>query len=163
MKGWRWLVWTSTVSSLAMACGGGPSAPGAANKVAPGGQPAAAKAAAQKPALPTVKPKISEPGPPLPPLTYEAKGRRDPFVPVQLPKEQTGGLDVSTLKLVGIISGRQLLALVEAPNGLGYVLKPGDGLGNGHLTEIGAESITFAVGGRQSPRESSLTLKLRRD
>lgn len=163
MKAGRWLIWTSTVTLLAMACGEGPSAQGAAGKAAPGGQPAAAKTAAQKPAVPAVKPKIPEPGPPLPPLTYEPKGRRDPFVPVELPKEQPGGLDVSTLKLVGIITGRQLLALVETPNGLGYVLKPGDGLGNGHLTQIGAESVTFAVSGRQSSRESSLTLRLRRD
>jgi hypothetical protein len=162
MRGWRWLVWTSTIGSLAVGCGGGPSAPGAATKVNPGAQPAAAKVAAQKPALPTVKPRIPAPGPPLPPLTYEPRGRRDPFTPVELPKDKPG-LDVSTLKLVGIISGRDLLALVEGPGGLGYILKPGDRLGNGHVSEISAGSVTFAVTGQRSPHEARVTLRLGRD
>lgn len=164
MKAWRWAVWTATVGSLAMACGGAPSAPPAANKVVPGGQSAAAKtaAAAQKPAVPAVKPKIPEPGPPLAPLTYEPRDRRDPFIPVELPKDKPG-LDVNTLKLVGIIRGTERLALVETPSGFGYVLKPGDGLGNGHLAEITTESVTFTVSGQQSPRETSVTLRLRGD
>jgi Tfp pilus assembly protein PilP len=162
MRGWQWLVWTSTVGSLAVGCGGGSPAPVAANKVTPGAQPAAAKAAAQKPALPMVKPKIPEPGPPLPPLTYEPKGRRDPFAPVELRKDKPG-LDVANLKLVGIISGRDLMALVEAPGGLGYILKPGDSLGNGHVSEISAGSVTFAVSGERSSQEARVTLRLGRD
>ena len=162
MKGWRGLVWISTMGAMVFGCGGGPPAPSAASKVALETKPAPATAAAQKPALPTVKPKIPEPGPPLTPLTYEAKGRRDPFTPVEI-RQDKPGLDVSTLKLVGTISGRHLLALVETPGGIGYILKPGDGLGNGQVTAISAESVTFAVSGQRSPRETSVTLKLARD
>jgi len=162
MRPLHWLAWISALGPLAAGCGGGPSAPGAATKTAVGEQPAAPKAATQKPPLPGVKPKALEPGPPLPPLPYEAKGRRDPFVPIELPKDNPG-LDVSSLRLVGIISGRHLLALVETPGGLGYILKPGDGLGNGHVSEIGPGSVTFAVSGPRSQREASVTLKLGKD
>jgi Tfp pilus assembly protein PilP len=159
MRARRWLVWMWSVSLLAVGCGGGPSSPGQPPKVALGAQPQAAKATAQKPALPTVMPKIPEPGLPLPPLTYEAKGRRDPFTPVLLAKEKPG-LDLTGLRLVGIIRGRQPLALVEGPGGLGYVLKPGDGLANGHVTDISADSVTFSVNGRPSQPGTSVTLKL---
>jgi hypothetical protein len=167
MRSWRWLIWTLSVGSLTVGCGG-PSAPGATTKVALKEQPKAARAAvrkpsaAQKPSLPTVRPRIPEPGPPLPPLTYEPKGRRDPFTAVTLPTDKPG-LDVSALKLVGIISGPHLLALVETPSGLGYVLKPGDGLGNGLVAEINARSVTFEVSGQRSPRETNVTLRLGRD
>jgi hypothetical protein len=157
MRAWRWIAWMSCIGSLAVGCGGGSSAQGVASKPTPKGQPVAAKAA--PPALPAVKPRIPEPGPPLPPLAYEAKGRRDPFVPVQVVQEKAG-LDVSTLKLVGIINGRQLLALVEAPNGLGYILKPGDVLGDGHVSGLTTDSVTFVIGGRSSPQETSVTLRL---
>ena len=160
MRGWQWLIWTWTVASLTAGCSGGPPAPGAASKAAPGGQPAATTVA-PKPALPAVKPKAPEPGPPLAPLAYEAKGRRDPFTPVELPKEKDKpGLDLSAFKLVGIISGRQLLALVEASSGLGYILKAGDSLGNGHVTDIAADSVTFSVNGQASRRDTSVTLRL---
>ena len=160
MRTLRWTVWMSAVGSLALACSGGPSAPAVASKGAPGGQPPAmqpvAAKAAPKPALPAVKPRIPEPGPPLEPLTYEAKGRRDPFTKVELPKDKPG-LDLGTFKLVGVISGRHLLALVEGAGGLGYILKPGDSLGNGHVTDVSKDSVTFAVGGRAP---TSVTLRL---
>jgi hypothetical protein len=161
MRPLGWLAWISAVGFLAAGCGGGPSAPGAATRIAVAKPPAAPKAAA-KPLLPAVKPKVVEPGPPLPPLAYEAKGRRDPFVPIELPKDRPG-LDVSSLRLVGIISGRHLLALVETPGGLGYILKPGDALGNGHVSEIAPGSVTFAVSGSRSQREARVTLPLGRD
>lgn len=163
MRTSRWVVWISIVGSLALACTGGPPAPAVASKGAPAGPPAAAQPvaakAAPKPALPAVKPRIPEPGPPLAPLAYEVKGRRDPFTKVELPKDKPG-LDLSTYKLVGVISGRSLLALVETAGGLGYILKPGDSLGNGHVTDVRPDSVTFAVGGQSSPRETSVTLRL---
>ena len=103
-----------------------------------------------------------EPGPPLPPLVYEARGRRDPFAPVQVVTEKTG-LEVGTVKLVGIISGSKPLALAETPDGLGYILKQGDVLGNGRVTEVTANSVTFAISGRAAQRETSLTLRIGRD
>jgi len=111
--------------------------------------------------LPAVKPKLPEPGPPLEPLTYEAKGRRDPFAPVELSKDQPG-LELSAFKLVGIINGQQLMALVETTAGLGYILKPGDSLGNGQVTDITADSVTIAVSGSgpSARRGTAVTLRL---
>ena len=167
MRASRYTLGIVAVGWIAAACGGaGPSVsnvPVAATDVALGAQTAAAtKAEPQKPVLPAVKPKIPEPGPPLPPLSYEARGRRDPFSPLVV-TDKKAGLEVSTVKLVGIIDGRQLLALVEAPDGLGYIVKPGDVLGNGHVTDVTASSITFAVSGRPGQSETSLTLRLVKD
>jgi len=158
MRAWRWALGTLAAGSLAAGCGGGSPAPPAANKVALGEQPVAP----QKSAAPTVMPRTPEPGPPLPPLVYEARGRRDPFAPVQVVKEKTG-LEVGTVKLVGIISGSKPLALAETPDGLGYILKQGDVLGNGRVTEVTANSVTFAISGRAAERETSLTLRIGRD
>jgi len=165
MRAWRWALGTLAAGSLAAGCGGGSPAPPAANKVALGEQPVAAQAAPQKSPAPTVMPKTPEPGPPLPPLAYEARGRRDPFAPVQVAKEakEKTGLEVGTVKLVGIISGSTPLALAETPDGLGYILKQGDVLGNGRVTEVTANSVTFAIGGRAAQRETSLTLRIGTD
>ena len=162
MKAWRWALGTLAAGSLAAGCGGGSPAPPAANKVALGEQPVAAQAAPQKSPAPTVMPKTPEPGPPLPPLAYEARGRRDPFAPVQVATEKTG-LEVGAVKLVGIISGITPLALAETPDGLGYILKQGDVLGNGRVTEVTANSVTFAISGRAAQRETSLTLRIGTD
>ena len=166
MRAWWWALGTLAAVSLAAGCGGGSPAPPAANKVALGEQPVAAQAAPQKSPTPTVMPRTPEPGPPLPPLAYEARGRRDPFAPVQVAKEakEKTGLEVGTVKLVGIISGSSTpLALAETPDGLGYILRQGDVLGNGRVTEVTANSVTFAIGGRAAQRETSLTLRIGRD
>src|SRR5207248_2244884 len=74
-----------------------------------------------------------------------SKGRRDPFAPVSLAAENKG-ITLTAAKLVGIVQGRPgLMALVEGPDGIGYILKPGDALGNGRVTAITAASVTFAV------------------
>jgi len=156
--------WRSMVGLLALGlttgCGAAPEVPAPANKLAmvdQGGAPPAPKAP-----TPAVLPSIPEAGPPLPPLTYEPKGRRDPFAPVPVIKEKAG-LDVATTRLVGIIQGGQLLALVEAPDGLGYILKPGDVLGNGRVTDVTMHSVTFAVAGQAGQHEPNLTLRLARE
>jgi len=92
--------------------------------------------------------------------TYEAKGRRDPFVPLDV----TGGpkgLEVATTKLTGIVRGaKSTLALVEAQDGIGYILKPGDTLGDGRLVEIGADSVVFAVSAKPGSQSNRVVLKL---
>jgi hypothetical protein len=76
---------------------------------------------------------------------YEDKGRKDPFTEVQV-LSVSGGLSVATTKLTGIVRGpRSTLALLETQEGLGYILKPGDTLGDGRLMEIGADNVVFAV------------------
>jgi hypothetical protein len=93
----------------------------------------------------TVRPLDPGAGPVLPPLAYDAKGRRDPFSPVTLTTD-VKGVNVTAAKLVGIVQGRGgALALVEGADGVGYILKSGDALGNGRVTGITGTTVTFAV------------------
>ncbi len=145
------------VAMVVVGCGGGaPSAP-MTGSGAPGpvGQPGAPATG-----TPAVLPKEPDAGPPLPAVAYEPKGRRDPFVPIFLGKDNAG-LSVSAVKLVGVLAGpRGPLALVEAPDGIGYILKSGDALGDGRVTGITASSVTFAVSARGTRSATSLTLRL---
>jgi Tfp pilus assembly protein PilP len=96
----------------------------------------------------------------LPPLAYDAKSRRDPFSPVSLAAEAKG-INVTAAKLVGIVQGRQAtLALVEGPDGVGYILKSGDALGNGRVTGITGTSVTFAVAAQPGRGPTTVTLRL---
>lgn len=99
---------------------------------------------------------------PLPPIAYSAKGRRDPFR--QPPREDKGGLTVASMKLVGVLQGRQgPMALVEGPDGLGYILRPGETIADGRVTEIGADSVTFSVAGQFGQPPIRLVLRLKAD
>jgi len=145
----QWVPPLAVVMGLALSgCSGG-EAPGptsatpvrasrsaAATKAAPASAPEAGKAAA--------------------PYVYEAKGRRDPFSPLIAPRaaeEKTrtkpglAGLNVNELKLAGIIwESHASYALVEAPNGAGYVLRVNDIVGeNARVTDITPEAVTFEV------------------
>jgi len=91
---------------------------------------------------------------------YLDKGRKDPFAEVQL-SATTGGLSVATTKLTGIVRGpRSVLALLETQEGIGYILKPGDTLGDGRLMEIGADSVVFAVGPKAGSAAQRVVLRL---
>jgi len=159
----RHLLGPLALGCLAIGCSGGPSAPvTSATNVALANEPEATKIAVAKQTPVAISPKTPDPGPPLPPIAYDSRGRRDPFRSVDIAKEKSS-FEVSTVKLVGIINGRRLLALVEAQNGLGYIVKPGDILGNGHVTDVTSDSITFAITGSSQPRETSLTLRLAKD
>src|SRR5215472_12014895 len=109
-------------SALLAACGGG-EAPPATPPPTPVPPPAAAPPAPGAAGLPgAIKPKEPEAGAPLPPIAFDAKGRRDPFVPVSLAAENKG-ITLTAAKLVGIVQGRPgLMALVEGPDGIGYIL-----------------------------------------
>ena len=144
---------------LASGCGGGapPSPPPAAGAPAPG----ATATAPAKPG-PVALPKEPELGPALPPLSYDAKGRRDPFVPIMLAKDKPG-LSIMTFKLTGVIGSRLPLALVEASDGIGYILKPGDTLGDGRVTEITQSTVTFAIAAKSGQAATTTTLRLAQD
>ena len=143
---------------LLSGCGGAPpSPPPAAAKPAP----EAAATAAAKPG-PVALPKEPEAGPALPPLSYDAKGRRDPFVPIVLAKDKPG-LSIMTFKLTGVIGSHPPLALVEASDGIGYILKPGDTLGDGRVTEITQSTVTFAVAAKSGQAATTATLRLAQD
>lgn len=129
-------------------CPGGGDAPGGSSAPPQPGQGAKAaspaKAAAPAP-------------PPATPYVYETRGRRDPFKPLIAPKVETpktakpktglAALGVSELKLAGIVWGRRgYHALVEAPNGVGYVLRINDSIGeDAKVTKITPEGVTFEV------------------
>ena len=91
---------------------------------------------------------------------YDDKGRKDPFTEVSL-SATTGGLAVSTTKLTGIVRGRRsTLALLETQEGIGYILKPGDTLGDGRLMEIGADNVVFTVGPKAGTPAQRVVLRL---
>jgi type IV pilus assembly protein PilO len=114
-------------------------------------------------AVPPPPPKELEQAPPLPPIVYEPRQRRDPFRPLVEVAGRKKGLTVESAKLVGIVEGRgQRLALVETHDGLGYVLRTGDVLGDGRVTEIASDRVSFSVDGtRPGQPGTTVTLRLR--
>lgn len=157
---WVWLVAGVTALSLT-GCSGG-EAPTPTPPVQPA-QPAAAPAPAPKPVT----------APAAPPYVYEAKGRRDPFRPLiaprvsePKPRPKTGlaALEVNELKLAGVLwEQRGFLALVEAPNGLGYVLHVNDIIGeDARVARITPDGVTFEVKGATAlPQSSTRRVELR--
>ena len=88
------------------------------------------------------------------------QGRRDPFETLEV-REGSGGLTVAATRLTGIVrSNRSALALVEAPDGIGYILKPGDTLGDGRLLEIGSDSVVFVVAPKTGAPSNRVVLRL---
>lgn len=85
--------------------------------------------------------------PPVP--TYSTRGRRDPFEPVIIAEKAaapTRRSSVVTARLAGIVRGADLpLALVETPDGIGYILRPGDALDEGRLVQVGRDFAEFIV------------------
>jgi type IV pilus assembly protein PilP len=144
-----------TAALFATGCGGAPSPPPAPAATAAAAKPAPAPAAA--PMLPKDPERT-----PLPPIAYEPRQRRDPFKPPPPPVVDTAkrGPAFDTFKLVGVISGANgPLALVEGPDGLGYILKTGDVLGKGRVTQITEDSVQFAVAA-SGGGATSVTLRL---
>ena len=91
---------------------------------------------------------------------YDPKGHRDPFETLEV-REGSGGLTVAATRLTGIVrSNRSALALVEAPDGIGYILKPGDTLGDGRLLEIGSDSVVFVVAPKTGAPSNRVVLRL---
>jgi hypothetical protein len=92
---------------------------------------------------------------------YEAGGRRDPF---ELPEAIEGsiGATVTSAKLTGIIrtAAGRVLVLIETPDGLGYVLQPGDVFGDGRLVEVGQGSAVFTVVSRHDAANHRVVLRL---
>jgi predicted small lipoprotein YifL len=141
------------------ACGGAPpmpAPPAAKPQTASMPTPAARPGQAGAPQLVPQAPTIPAPEP----AKYADKGRKDPFTEAQL-TSSLGGLAVSTTKLTGIVRGaRSVLALLETQEGIGYILKPGDTLGDGRLMEIGADSVVFAVGPKPGTAAQRVVLRL---
>jgi len=113
---------------------------GAVFAQAPAGQPATAPRSAASLAAPAVN-GVAAP--------YERKGRRDPFQPIENLQVEMTSPTVASARLKGIVLGRTPRALVETPDGLGYILKVGDVLAEGRVIEIGADSVVFSVPARR--------------
>jgi len=148
------------------ACGGSPPPPPAAATPAPkpvAAAPAPAPAPTPAAATPANQPAPLVPAPAVPQggaTAYDSKDRRDPFQPLDITSGPKG-LEVATTKLTGIVrSARTTLALVEAQDGIGYILKPGDTLGDGRLLEIGPDTAVFAVSAKPGSQSNRVVLKL---
>lgn len=83
------------------------------------------------------------------PPAYEPRGRRDPFESIEALHAEMTAPTVASAKLKGILRGASIRVLVETSDGLGYILKVGDTLGDGRLVEIGANNAVFMVPARQ--------------
>jgi hypothetical protein len=150
---------TVGLAAFLSGCGGSPPAQpapmagavAAAVPVSPG-SPASPAAAPAEIAKAEVPPPSS--------ATWEAKGRRDPFEPLTV-REGAAGMTVSSAKLTGIVRGRgPTLALVETADGLGYILKQGDTLGDGRLLEIGSSTVVFSIVPRPGTTNNRVVLRL---
>jgi hypothetical protein len=162
----------SGLCATLVACGGSPPPPPAAASPKPVAAIPAPAPAPKSPVPPA--PTAGAPGSvqsaplvPVPPVpqaagtTYDDKGRRDPFQALDTVASGAKGLEVSTTKLTGIVrSARTTLALVETSEGIGYILKPGDTLGDGRLTEIGADNVVFSVAAKPGSPTNRVVLKL---
>lgn len=131
--------WLIVLAVMHTACSGTPS------PVGPPTRPS--KHAGQASAASSV-PETSAITPLGPPVDYAARGRRDPFTPVRNAGEP--GPDRSILRsarLTGIVRGAGgALALVEAIDGTGFILRAGESFGDGRLLAIGEDFALFAVG-----------------
>jgi hypothetical protein len=81
---------------------------------------------------------------------YNVKGRRDPFVPLIGTDLSPGGkashLSVENLTLIGILWGeRGYYALVKDGVNQGYILKRGDRVVGGKVSEIVRDGVIFEL------------------
>jgi hypothetical protein len=95
-------------------------------------------------------------------LTYEVKGRKDPFAPLEV-LEGVKSASVSTAKLRGIVTGSNgPLALIDTAEGVGYIMKRGDTLVDGRLVDIKQDSVVFAVAPKPGSAAAPNRITLRR-
>jgi hypothetical protein len=139
---------------------------------APGG-PAAQRGAAPAPrsgpgsvpAVPAMKPALSEVAANVPPVTrevfaYAAEGRRDPFFSLILTEDLRPLL--SDLKLVGILyeaSGRRSVAIMrDVLTNAQYRVATGQTLGRMRVTQIKQKGVIFSIDEFGLSRQDSLVL-----
>ncbi|MFQ5881722.1 MAG: hypothetical protein ACE5I9_04530 [Candidatus Methylomirabilales bacterium] len=121
-----------------------------------------ATAPAPKPSPPPSRTASAEPEP----AVYNPRGRRDPFVPLVQAQTEEGGVDIRGLKLAGIVWQKdRYFALLEAPDGLGHILKVNDRLGpNARVKAITKDTVLIEmkrrdVFGKRQLRTIRLELK----
>jgi len=92
-------------------------------------------------ALPTLPPEQTPP-----PIVYQSKGRRDPFLQSRVAAPQEG--PEVNLKVTGIVRGpRSHYALVESesPTGTGFVIRENDVVDSARVLKITKDSVIFEV------------------
>lgn len=109
---------------------------------------------------PPPAPTLAAPPNPLAPSPYERKGRRDPFDPSDVTQGEKTAPTLASARLTGIVRGKKPLALLETPDGLGYILKLGDTLADGRLIEIDTDRVVFSVSGPNGSTTSRIVLRL---
>lgn len=85
--------------------------------------------------------------------TYEPGEDRDPFKTLVDESKPTRGsienrlANVETLQLVGLLESEtgRTAALLEDLDGIGYILKPGDAVKNGYVSEINDDAVLFQI------------------
>lgn len=85
--------------------------------------------------------------------TYEPGEDRDPFETLVDESKPTRGsienrlANVETLLLVGLLESEtgRTAALLEDLDGIGYILKPGDAVKNGYVSEINDDAVLFQI------------------
>ena len=114
---------------------------------------------ASAPATTTAKPANSADAPPTPPsnYAYAPDGRRDPFVslinrgatgpkgaPAGLRAEGIGGILIEEVAVRGIYQSRGTwVAMIAAPSGRTYSIRPGDRLMDGSVRTINAQTVVL--------------------
>lgn len=174
----------AVVAVLLAACGDAP-APAAKRAAPADGSKTAATVAGAQPAIPSTEP--PKPAEPPPEPSYTSVGKRDPFRSflAELSKQNSelatrcatplGKFELEQLKLVAVVTGLENpVAMVQAPNGVGYSLRRGACIGkNGGTVAavrsgevVVAEWVVRADGTRDRtqtvirlPREAALNLE----
>ncbi len=84
------------------------------------------------------------------PVTYNPRGKRDPFISLLEPESHETGFDVGGFKLAGIVwQANQYFALLEAPDGVGHILKENDRLGpNAKVKSITKDTVLIEMTSR---------------
>ena len=104
------------------------------------------------PATPiTTTPATPAPPPPVDTFTYQPEGRRDPFVSLigagdtrvtSRRGEGPSGLSVAELSVRGVLETRgRMVAMVEGPDKMTYIVHPGDKLLDGTIKSITPQGL----------------------
>jgi hypothetical protein len=110
-------------------------------------------AAPAAPAGPVEQPKTGQPA--APPFSYDAEGRRDPFLsllgrgnnPTSTASRPSGvaGLLISDVSVKGIVRDKGgFIAMIQGSDSKTYIVRPGDHLFDGSVKSIVADKVVFS-------------------
>ena len=93
--------------------------------------------------------------------SYEAAGRRDPFVPLTTELAEDEGPRFDSLTLTGVFLGTpgNSLVVLEDPANRGHFLRVGQSIGDARLIEIRPQSAVFQITEYGTTRRKILELE----